>query len=33
MGVDEIGAWVVELQVRDAGGNTSPDTVELTVTP
>jgi hypothetical protein len=33
MGVDEAGEWVIELEVRDAQGNTAADTVTVTVTP
>ena len=33
MGVAEIGEWVIELEVRDATGNTSTDTVGIEVTP
>lgn len=32
MVVDEVGVWAIELQVTDDGGNTSVDTVEITVT-
>lgn len=31
MVVDEMGGWVIELQVRDAEGNTSTDTVTVQV--
>lgn len=33
MGVDEVGPWVIELEVRDAGGNTSTDEVQVEVGP
>lgn len=33
MGVDEVGTWVIELQVRDAAGNAATDTVSVEVTP
>lgn len=32
MGVDEVGEWVIELEVRDTEGNTSTDTVRVEVT-
>lgn len=31
MVVDEVGLWVIQLQVRDANGNTSTDTVTVEV--
>lgn len=31
MGVDEVGEWVIELEVRDEAGNASTDTVTVTV--
>lgn len=31
MGVDEVGEWVIELEVQDEAGNTSTDTVTVTV--
>lgn len=33
MGIQEEGVWTVELEVRDASGSTSTDTVMVTVTP
>jgi hypothetical protein len=33
MGVDEVGQWVIELEVRDGSGNTNTDTVQVEVTP
>jgi hypothetical protein len=33
MGVDEVGPWVIELEVRDAGGNTNTDQVQVEVGP
>ena len=33
MGVDEAGDWTIELEVRDSGGNTSTDTVQVKVEP
>jgi hypothetical protein len=33
MGVDEAGDWVIELEVKDGKGNTSTDTVRVTVVP
>ncbi|MDX1523632.1 MAG: hypothetical protein R3264_18535 [Anaerolineae bacterium] len=33
MGVDEVGEWVIELEVSDSRGNTSADTVQVEVTP
>jgi hypothetical protein len=33
MGVDEVGPWVIELEVRDADGNTSTDQVQVEVGP
>jgi hypothetical protein len=33
MGVDEVGPWVIELEVRDGGGNTSIDEVQVEVVP
>ncbi len=33
MGVDEVGEWVIELEVRDGQGNTSTDTVRVEVVP
>jgi hypothetical protein len=33
MGVDEIGEWVIELEVSDSNGNTSTDTVLVDVLP
>lgn len=33
MGVDEVGLWLVELEVRDQAGNTSTDTVQVDVQP
>ena len=32
MGVDEVGEWIIELEVRDAEGNTNTDTVRVEVT-
>ncbi|MCI0394552.1 MAG: hypothetical protein L0332_18335 [Chloroflexi bacterium] len=32
MGLDEVGEWVIQLEVRDDGGNTATDTVTVTVT-
>lgn len=32
MGVDEVGEWVIELEVRDAEGNTNTNTVQVEVT-
>lgn len=31
MGVDEVGEWVIELEVNDSQGRTSTDTVTVTV--
>lgn len=33
MGVDELGEWVVQLEVRDSKDNTATDAVTVTVTP
>jgi len=33
MVVEEVGEWLIELQVRDADGNSSTDTLRVTVTP
>lgn len=33
MEVEEVGEWVIELEVRDEAGNTSTDTVTVEVTP
>jgi len=33
MHVEEAGEWVIQLEVRDASGNTATDTVTVTVTP
>ena len=33
MGLQEVGEWVIQLEVRDAGGNTATDTVTVTVNP
>jgi hypothetical protein len=33
MGVDEVGDWVIELEVRDAVGNNSTDRVTVAVGP
>ncbi len=32
MGLEEMGGWVIQLEVRDANGNTATDTVNVTVT-
>lgn len=32
MGLEEVGEWVIELEVRDAEGNTSTDRVTVEVT-
>lgn len=32
MGVDEVGEWVIELEVRDAEGTTNTDTGRVEVT-
>ncbi len=31
MGVDEVGQWEIQLEVEDSAGNTSTDTVTVTV--
>lgn len=31
MGPDEVGEWVIELEVQDSSGNSSTDTVTVTV--
>ncbi|HEX9921529.1 MAG TPA: hypothetical protein VGD99_02605 [Anaerolineae bacterium] len=33
MGVDEVGPWLIELEVRGAEGNTSTDQVQVEVGP
>jgi hypothetical protein len=32
MGVDEVGLWEIELEIRDKAGNTSTDQVTVEVT-
>lgn len=31
MVIEELGEWVIQLEIRDEGGNTSEDTVTITV--
>ena len=33
MGLQEVGEWLIQLEVRDASGNTATDTVSVTVNP